>query len=223
MIFLIDVSSSLERMLLLDWIDRERPPGAGYRLVDLPASRRHRLRRKGASAELQAALAEDGDALLSPLRVAWLSPEKDGRRAAGLLDLLLHGDPRDPKWLRQHWIVRRHPDRVTVIAGDPAPVSEVRSRWVEARTRSADDPSGFAEFVALQASLALERSERRIRGNRYKVPRFVAEDLLSPDLVPDGVDPPGGEHRPDPGAGRAPRRQVSQGDRRHPQHRSSST
>ena len=178
-ILLIDVSSSLERTLLLDWIDRERPPGAGYRLVYLPASRRHRLRRKSAYAELQAALTEDPDALLSPLRIAWLSPEKDGRRVAGLLDLLLHGDPRDPKWLRQHWIVRRHPDRVTVIAGDPAPTSEVKRRWVEARTRSVDDPSGFAEFVAFQASLALERSERRVRGNRYKVPRFVAEDLLS--------------------------------------------
>ncbi|MBU1865551.1 MAG: glycerol-3-phosphate 1-O-acyltransferase [Actinobacteria bacterium] len=177
--FLVDVSSNLERRLLLDWISRERPPGSGYRLVDLPPSRRHRLRRKGVSPELQIALEEDGDALLAPLRVAWLAPEKDGRRAAGLLDLLLHGDPRDPSWLRQQWIVRRHPDRVTVIAGEPAPVAEVRARWIAARTRSADDPSGFAEFVAFQGSLALERSERRIRGNRYKVPRFVAEDLLS--------------------------------------------
>jgi len=178
-VFLVDISSSLERRLLLDWIARERPPGAAYRLVDLPASRRHKLRRKGVSAELQAVLEEEGDALLAPLRVAWLAPEKDGRRAAGLLDLLLHGDPRDPLWLRQEWIVRRHPDRVTVIAGESAPVSDVRARWTAARTLSEDDPSGFAEFVALQGSLALERSERRIRGNRYKVPRFVAEDLLS--------------------------------------------
>ncbi|MCJ7724774.1 MAG: hypothetical protein MUP76_00065, partial [Acidimicrobiia bacterium] len=177
--FLVDVSSSLERGILLDWIARERPPAAGYRLVDLPSSRRHRLRRRGVLTELQAALSEDADALLAPLRVAWLAPERDGRRVAGLLDLLLHGDPRDPKLLRPHWIVRRHPDRVTVIAGDSAPASEVRSRWVEVRSRSGDDPSGFAEYVAFQASLALERSERRVRGNRYKVPRFVAEDLLS--------------------------------------------
>ena len=165
--------------LVLDWISRERPPGEGYRMVELPPSRRHRLRRKGVSAELQASLEEDGDALLMPLRVTWLAPEKDGRLAAGLLDLLLHGDPRDPSRLRQRWIVFRHPERVAVIAGDPAPVSDLRARWIAARASSADDPSGFAEFVALQASLALERAERRIRGNRYKVPRFVTEDLLS--------------------------------------------
>ena len=66
-----------------------------------------------------------------------------------------------------------------MIAGEPAPVSAVKRRWVEARAKSLDDFSGFAEFVAIQASLALERSERKLRGNRYKVPRFLAEDLLS--------------------------------------------
>ena len=38
---------------------------------------------------------------------------------------------------------------------------------------------GLAEFVAQQATLALERAERRVRGSRYKVPRFVHEDILS--------------------------------------------
>ncbi len=38
---------------------------------------------------------------------------------------------------------------------------------------------GLAEFVALQAALALERAERRLRGARYKVPRLVHEAILS--------------------------------------------
>ncbi len=177
--FLVDASSSLERRLILDWISRERPSGDGYRVIPLPPSRRHRLRRRTVPAELRAALEEDDDALLSPLRVAWLAPEKDGRRAAGLLDLLLHGDPRDPTWARQQWIVRRHPDRVMVIAAESGTVVDLRNQWEGARAKSPDDPSGFADFVVLQASLALERSERRLRGNRYKVPRFLAEDLLS--------------------------------------------
>jgi len=54
----------------------------------------------------------------------------------------------------------------------------VRARWVEARTSRPDDPYGFAEYIALQGSLALEVAERRVRGNRYKVPRLLAEDLL---------------------------------------------
>ncbi|MCB2223750.1 MAG: glycerol-3-phosphate 1-O-acyltransferase [Actinobacteria bacterium] len=177
-LFLVDASSSLEWSLIRGWIARERPPGAGYRVVRLRPSRRNRLRR-WSGAGLAVALQDDPEAVLAPLRVAWLAPEKDGRRVAGLLDLLLHGDPRDPLWLRQHWIVRRHPDRVTMIAGDTATVAEVRDRWLDARARSADDDAGFAEFVAVQAGLALERSERRLRGNRYKVPRFVAEDLLT--------------------------------------------
>ena len=185
--FLVDVSSRLERRMVLDWIGRVRPPGAGYRLVELPPSRRNRLRRRAVSAELRAVLEEDGEALLAPLRVAWLAPERDGRRAAGLLDLLLHGDPRDPSWLRQHWIARRYPDRATIIAGEPAPVSTVHERWAAPRTRPDGEADGFAEYVTVQASLTLERAERRIRGNRYKVPRFLAEDLMSRSVFRAGL------------------------------------
>ena len=92
----------------------------------------------------------------------------------GLLDFLTFGDPRDPGRLRQEWILRFHPERALVVAGDPAPVSDLHTRWAAARTRSPDDLAGFAEFVMLQAGLTLERAERRIRGNRYKVPRFLA-------------------------------------------------
>src|SRR3990172_12230930 len=42
----------------------------------------------------------------------------------------------------------------------------------------ADAPTGFAEYVALQGALTVEVAERRLRGNRYKVARFVAEDLV---------------------------------------------
>jgi glycerol-3-phosphate O-acyltransferase len=179
LLFLLDASSALERRLLDAWIDRNRRPGPGDAVVDIPPSRRRRLRRPAVSVRLRQRLEDESDPLLVPLRVAWLAPERDGRRRASLLDLLAFGDPRDPSRLRQEWLVRRYPDRVHIVAGEAAPVSDLRTRWVDARTKSPDDPAGFAEFVAMQASLALERSERRIRGNRYKVPRFLAEDLLS--------------------------------------------
>jgi glycerol-3-phosphate O-acyltransferase len=178
-VFLIDASSMLERRIVLDWIRRTRPDGASYRIADLPASRRRRFIRRGVPAGLKRVVEGEEDALLVPVRVAWLAPERNGRRTVSLVDLLLFGDPRDPGRLRQEWVLRRHPDRMAVISGEPASVSELRSSWVEARAKSPDDPSGFAEFVALRAQLAMERTERKIRGNRYKVPRFVAEDLLS--------------------------------------------
>jgi glycerol-3-phosphate O-acyltransferase len=44
---------------------------------------------------------------------------------------------------------------------------------------SEGETTGFAGFVVRQASLALERAERRLRGARYKVPRLVREDILA--------------------------------------------
>jgi glycerol-3-phosphate O-acyltransferase len=107
-----------------------------------------------------------------------LGPRRKGRRIPQLVDLLTLGDPRDPNRLLQEMFVRFRPDRIRVVAGDAAPLSALRQRWVEARAARPDDPHGFAEYIALQGSLALEVAERRVRGNRYKVPRLLGEDLL---------------------------------------------
>ena len=56
----------------------------------------------------------------------------------------------------------------------PAPLSTLRAAWAE-QARLED----FTEFVAHRAWLALERAERDLRGNRYKVPKFVQEDIVS--------------------------------------------
>lgn len=176
-VFLIDAASSLERRLLGRWIEAHRPTDAEYRVVAVPPSRRRRSR-KAIGAALREVVAHTGDPLLVPLRIAWLGPRRTGRRIPALLDLLTLGDPRDPNRLLQELFVRYRPDRIRVVVGNPAPLSTVRGRWVEARTTRPDDPHGFAEYVALQGTLALEVAERRVRGNRYKVPRMLAEDLL---------------------------------------------
>ena len=176
-LFLLDVSSTLERRMALDWVSRAAPPGAEYRVVEMPPSRRRRFDKHGVAVAVRQALDGAGDPLLAPLRVVWTADQK--RRAPRLVDLLTFGDPRDPNRLRQEWIVRRRPERVRVVTGDPAPYSELRRRWTQARSRSTQDPFGFAEFVVLQANIALERAERELRGNRYKVPRFLYADLLT--------------------------------------------
>jgi len=178
-IFLIDASSGLEDRLLRQWIVRHAPsdaPPDSWEAVAIPPSRgKHR----GLDSRLEALLATDDDPLLAPLRVAWQPPERDGRRAASLRDLLTFGDPRDPGPLRQALVLRRQPDRCAVVAGEPAPLSQLRERWQRFCVADATHTISLPEFVARQAALALERAERRLRGARYKVPRLVHEELLS--------------------------------------------
>ncbi|HLK11135.1 MAG TPA: glycerol-3-phosphate 1-O-acyltransferase [Candidatus Binatia bacterium] len=172
LVYLLDASSRLERRLLERWIAANHGVD-GYHAVRIPPSRRTRRRRL--DGRLETFLAADDDPLLAPLRVAWLPAANGADRPARLSTLLLLGDPRDPGVLRQAWL-RRRPQRFHVVAGEAATVSELRGRW---RRAGVAETTGLAEFVARQATLALERAERRFRGMRYKVPRFVREDILA--------------------------------------------
>jgi glycerol-3-phosphate O-acyltransferase len=126
---------------------------------------------------LSAVLAEsDGDLLIAPIGVSWLPPERAGVRRGSVVDLLMLANPRRPKARVQERIVRRDPARSRVVEGAPARLSELRERFVAVTGRSPDD-AGFGAFVARQGRLALEREERAVTGDRYKVPRLVAEDI----------------------------------------------
>jgi len=185
-IFLLDVSSRLERRVLESWIERhrDRAGAAGYEVATIPPSRRRRMTQDG---RLEACVASEGDPLLAPMRVAWEREKVAGVRENPVRELLTVGDPRDPGRLRQAMILRRHPERCLIVAGEPAPLSALRERW---RTAGGADPAqttGLAEFVWRQAALALERAERRLRGARYKVPKLVREDILARPAFRAGV------------------------------------
>ena len=187
-VFLLDASSALEKGLLLDWIGRHRPPGSEAAVdeaVSIPTSRRGRSRKL--DPRLEAALASPQDALLAPLRVIWRPPTIDGVRAVRLRHLLTFGDPRDPSTVRQQWLIRRHPERCWIVAGEPARGSELRERWRTATESDQTATQGLAEFVAHQAQLSLERAERRLRGQQYKVPRLVHQDVLGRVAFRSGV------------------------------------
>jgi glycerol-3-phosphate O-acyltransferase len=136
---------------------------------------------------LEAALAVGDDPVLAPLRVAWFPKKHDGVHTARLRGLLTFGDPRDPRLVRQWWVHRRDPDRCRVVPGEPAPLSELRERWRRLGGPQAAETIGLADFVARQAALALERAERKLRGARYKVPRFVREEILARPPFRGGV------------------------------------
>src|SRR3990172_9785104 len=184
-IFLADVSGSLEQRLLEAWIRKHRPGGADYRVIALPASRRRRQR--SSLAGLQSALVGGVDALAVPVRVAWAVRRRRGRRVPSLFDLITLGDPRDPNRLLQEVTVRFRPEQVTVITGESAGVGDLRRQWNADRVQRPDAPTGFTEFVALRAALSLEVTERRLRGNRYKVSSFVGEDLLGSAEFQEGL------------------------------------
>ena len=178
-LFLLDASSALERQLLRAWVDWAQPPGRDTGAVSTASIPRTRRRRAGdwkVNPRLRVRL-RSGDPQLAPLRVVWMPKERDGERSVAWTDLLKLGDPRDPDWLRQHWLLRRHPDRVAIVMGEPAPASALRERWLAARDTS--DESSFTEYVSLRGALSLERAERQLRGSRYKVPMFVRQHILT--------------------------------------------
>jgi glycerol-3-phosphate O-acyltransferase len=177
-VLLIDASSPVEDNLIRAWF--ARVTGDVTDPVDvfrLPPSRR---RRAFASVDpiIDQRLSDEDDPLLIPVRVAWLAPERDGMRRVTIRDSVRLGDPRDPNRIRQRAILATHPERARVIVGEPARRTTLMRRWLEPEGRSPADGTTFGEFVALRAWLALERAERRLRGQRYKVPRFLEEDLF---------------------------------------------
>ncbi|MBW2360770.1 MAG: glycerol-3-phosphate 1-O-acyltransferase [Deltaproteobacteria bacterium] len=183
-IFLLDAASALEERMLRRWVEARCGESAPAEVVRLDASRRVR---PGDGEVLETALATDDDPLLLPLRVAWLAPQRDGRRAARLSHLLLLGDPRDPGSLRARWIARLKPDRCRIVEAEAAPASELRQRWRAALGQDVAETVGLAQFVARQAALALERGERKLRGARYKVPRLLREDILERSAFQGGI------------------------------------
>src|SRR6266404_2901152 len=162
-----------DRRLLEDWVFRAKPAHispAQVETIRIPPSRRGRRGRL--APRLEARLATGDDPLLAPLRVSWHPGYVNGKLEARLSDLVTLGDPRDPGRLRQRWVRRRYPERCRIVVGEPAPISDLRERWRRAGGVDAAQTTGLAEFVVRQAVLACERAERRLRGARYKVPRF---------------------------------------------------
>jgi glycerol-3-phosphate O-acyltransferase len=72
-------------------------------------------------------------------------------------------------------LARRAPGAVNVVVGEAATLMDLRSRF------DAEQPGGYSleEFIAHAAILAIDRAERRLVGDRYKVPRRVAEQIAS--------------------------------------------
>ncbi len=165
-VVLTDVTSAAERGLLADWM---REQGLSEAAV-LPSD--------GLATSLAGL---DEATVVIPVRVAWLPRERGGQRRARWSDALSLSNPRRPSPVVQARILRREPDRAVVVAGEPATLADLRDR--HGRHRGAGSGAAFPAFVARQARLALDRAERSLVGDRYKVPHHVVEAVeASPEF-----------------------------------------
>jgi len=117
------------------------------------------------------------DTLVVPVRVVWLKG-LDVKSTKPRFRDLLFGNPRHPGPIRARRILKTHPRRAKCISGAPATLGELRQR-LEHRVGAMPERDQLADFLAGQASIALDIAERRLRGSRYKVPRRVADNLRS--------------------------------------------
>lgn len=175
---LVDAASAVERELIGTWlteggIAKEFGTDAPITQLDLDAG--------AVAARL---VGRHDDPLVVPVRVLWRPPERDGVRRITFADMALLTNPRKPNRLAQRKLAGQ-PNRHVVLTGQPALLSELRTNNPEAAalvTKGTAEP--FARAIVRAAVVALERAERTIIGDRYKVPRLVAEEILdSPDFV----------------------------------------
>ena len=168
-VVLADASSQVEMRLIEEWLDANRPPAITTELIRLAPSRR---RKPGQRTDARLVELLPGDDFLLPLRVVWSPASRAGERKVSWWDVLKLGDPRDPDALRQRVILARWPDRVTVVAGKGS-----RALALAAEHEGRD--LSLVEWTTRRAWRALDIAERALRGDRYKVPRFLHEEITS--------------------------------------------
>lgn len=178
----VDVTAT-ERGLIEQWLrggglDAAAPPPAAASPAPAAPAAAPAAMLDAADGSLAARLQQRADALVIPLRVVWLprERERDGDRHTRWSDLVLLASPHRPGGWRQDRIASRGPGRYRIVAGEPALLSDLRARY-QAEAGSSSDADAFARYVRRAAVVTLERAERRLIGDRYKVPRLVAEQI----------------------------------------------
>lgn len=165
-----ETTTPIERRLISHWLRSDEVP-AEYRAdgpveeMDLDPGRL-----------AQDLVGRDDDPLVLPVGVVWLPEARDGERRVRFSDIVALTNPRNPNRFLQKWLVGRSPDRFRIVLAEPARLSELRSRHLAEDGDPA--PESFARFVTHRAVVGLDRAERAVIGDRYKVPKLVAEQIM---------------------------------------------
>ncbi len=180
-VVLADATTKLERRIIEAWVERQPETASVTDVIAIRPSRRRNLNQR-TDPRLHARLDRGDDPWVVPARIAWLPNERNGRRSVSLVDILKLGDPRDPDPVREHVILSKFAHRVRIVTGAGASATELH-----AAHDASVEASTFNDFVSRRAHRALERAERHLRGNRYKVPKFLHEEILNRSEFRDGV------------------------------------
>jgi glycerol-3-phosphate O-acyltransferase len=174
-LFILDASHRVEESILREWLANEEPGAAFSGEVNQVVVPIAHAPEDIPTLSLARALDVAPTTLIVPLRVVWLSSVDEKGSAPRVRDLLL-GNPRRPRVGKARRILNKTPSRVKRIAAEPATLDELRRRFASRFGETANSGQ-LVDFIAGQASLALDIAERRLRGSRYKVPRRVALNL----------------------------------------------
>ncbi len=174
-LFIIDAQHQVEENLLMQWLSSTKQDfsydgDVNYCVVPI-AHQPEDIQ----TDDLESALKISENTLIAPVRVVWktkLDTLKDKPRFRDILG----GDPRRPSARKARWILKNDVSRVQYIMGLPATLHDLNQRYLNRKAHS-DANHSLADYVAEQASLALEVAERRLRGSRYKVPRQVSKQV----------------------------------------------
>ncbi len=159
-------TTSADRQLIDDWV-ASSDHGRGVTKV-VPAD-----------SSLADELAHYDEALILPVRVAWLPGSGRDADTSRWSEVALMATPkRAASWIQRR-MAAKDPERQRVLTGAPALLSTLRDRHRTSSGSQADDPQDFARFVRRAAVVTLERAERSFIGDRYKVPHHVAEEILA--------------------------------------------
>ena len=185
-LFILDTCNSFEQSLLKGWIEHHRESGGtAAQTVCVDLSDDHR---SIDSVLLVNALTLPIDTVVAPLRIAWLPSQESIHSGPRLRDLIF-GDPRHPNPRRGRKILKTAPQRMHLLSGKPDSVANLRARFeLHHKIDNGDSQRDFADFVARQASVVLDLAERRLQGGRYKVPRYVAANLMASTSYNEALD-----------------------------------
>ena len=176
-VFLLDAAHQVEQQHLEAWLDRRRAklehPAEAERVVVPIADSPEAI----PVDKLKQVVNRAPETLIIPVRIVWLKG-LDVKSTTPRFRDLIFGNPRHPGPSKARRLLKKHPMRAKCISGKPATLQDLADR-LRHRLGVSPDPDQLAEFVAGQASIALDIAERRLRGSRYKVPRLVASNLLS--------------------------------------------
>ena len=173
-VFLLDCRGATEKKILLRGIEEHRPKDARIEVIDAGLSRRDAMREQIDGRDTR---------YFVPLRVSWQPPRTRATSRVSLRDMIVRDTGR-PGALTQRLIEQRVPKPYEIVVGQGATLGELKRRLLQQPGVERIEGDNLAGFVSKSALLALDRSERRLRGRRYKIPRMITEEVLGrPRLI----------------------------------------